>query len=181
VSLAFGVLLAVLLLVVPGAIVAWAARMPVPVAVAVGPALTYGVVALAIVPFGAVGIPWNAFTAFFALTVVTACAAGLPKMLSRFRDTDAETLSISRGPALTVAAGVLLGASLIGVAAVMGLPHWQSIPSTWDAVWHANTVRWILDTGQASPTHMGELRNVETHDALYYPRRFTPSRRCSAS
>ena len=54
----------------------------------------------------------------------------------------------------------------------MGLPHWQSIPSTWDAVWHANTVRFILDTGQASPTHMGELRNVETHDALYYPSTF---------
>jgi hypothetical protein len=47
--------------------------------------------------------------------------------------------------------------------------HWQSIPSTWDAVWHANTVRWILDTGQASSTHMGELRNVETHRPLYYP------------
>ena len=52
------------------------------------------------------------------------------------------------------------------------MPHWQSIPSTWDAVWHANTVRFILDTGQASPTHMGELRNVETHDALYYPSTF---------
>jgi hypothetical protein len=47
--------------------------------------------------------------------------------------------------------------------------HWQSIPSTWDAVWHANTVRFILDTGQASSTHMGELRNVETHQPLYYP------------
>ncbi len=80
--------------------------------------------------------------------------------------------SLSRGPALAVAAGVLLGAALIGLAAVMGLPHWQSIPSTWDAVWHANTVRFILDTGQASPTHMGELRNVETHDALYYPSTF---------
>ncbi len=52
------------------------------------------------------------------------------------------------------------------------MPNWQSIPSTWDAVWHANTVRFILDTGQASPTHMGELRNVETHDALYYPSTF---------
>jgi len=41
--------------------------------------------------------------------------------------------------------------------------------STWDAVWHANEVRFILDTGQASSTHMGELRNVETHQALYYP------------
>jgi hypothetical protein len=50
--------------------------------------------------------------------------------------------------------------------------HWQSIPSTWDAVWHANEVRYVLDTGQASPTHMGELRNVETHAALYYPSAF---------
>ena len=172
VSLAVGVLLAVLLLVAPGAIVAWAGRMPVAAAVAVGPALTYGVVALAIVPFGAIGIPWNAFTAFFALAVVTAVAAGLPILLKRFRDTEAEELSISRGPALVAAAGVVLGAVLIGLAAVKGLPHWQSIPSTWDAVWHANTVRWILDTGQASPTHMGELRNVETHDALYYPSTF---------
>ena len=54
-------------------------------------------------------------------------------------------------------------------AAYRGLTHWQSIPSTWDAVWHANEVRFILDTGQASSTHMGELRNVETHQALYYP------------
>ena len=27
----------------------------------------------------------------------------------------------------------------------------------------------MLDTGQASSTHMGELRNVETHQPLYYP------------
>lgn len=172
VSMAFLLLLAVLLLVVPGAIVAGAARMPVATAVAVGPALTYGVVALAIVPFGAVGIPWNAWTAFFALAIVTAVAAGLPKVLNRYRDTGAERLSISRGPALTVAGGVVLGAALIALAAAIGLPHWQSIPSTWDAVWHANTVRWILDTGQASPTHMGELRNVGTHDTLYYPSTF---------
>ncbi|BBX20608.1 hypothetical protein MTER_00190 [Mycolicibacter terrae] len=71
-----------------------------------------------------------------------------------------------------MAAGVLLGMLLIGWAAVRGLPDWQSIPSTWDAVWHANTVRFILDTGQASPTHMGELRNVETHAPLYYPSAF---------
>ncbi len=172
VRLAFEVLLAVLLLVAPGATVARAYRLALPIAVAAGPALTYGVVALAIVPFGAIGIPWNPWTALFALAVVTAVAACLPMVLNRFRDRDAEALAISRGPALTVAAGVLLGAALIGLAAVKGLPNWQSIPSTWDAVWHANTIRFILDTGQASPTHMGELRNVETHDALYYPSTF---------
>ena len=165
-------LIAVLLLVLPGAIVARTARLPWPTAVAVGPALTYGVVGLAIVPFGAIGIPWNALTALFALAVVVGATLGLRGLLGRYRDRDAESRAVSRWPAVTVAAGIVLGAVLIGFAAVRGLPHWQSIPSTWDAVWHANTVRFILDTGQASPTHMGELRNVETHDALYYPSTF---------
>ena len=75
-------------------------------------------------------------------------------------------------PALTVAAGVAFGALAIGYAAVRGIPHWQSIPSTWDSVWHADEIRYILDTGQASSNHMGELRNVETHALLYYPSAF---------
>ncbi len=171
-SFGFAVLLAVLLLLVPGVIVARIARLTWPVAVAVGPALTYGVVGVAIVPFGALRIPWNALTALFALVVIAALVAGLRALLVRYRDTRAESRAPAPGPAAAVAAGVLLGALLIGYAAFRGMPHWQSIPSTWDAVWHANVVRHILDTGQASPTHMGELRNVETHDALYYPSTF---------
>jgi hypothetical protein len=170
--LGFGVLLALLLLVFPGAIVARVGRLTWPTAVAVGPALTYGIVALAIVPFGALGLPWNAWTALFALAVVTAVAFCLRIALARVRDVDAEALAATRGPALVVAAGVLLGALLIGLAALRGMPNWQSIPSNWDSVWHANTIRFIVDTGQASPTHMGDLRNVETHEALYYPSTF---------
>ena len=171
-SLGFGVLIALLLLVFPGAIIARVGRLTWPTAVAVGPALTYGIVALAIVPFGALGLPWNAWTALFALAVVTAVAFCLRIALARVRDVDAEALAATRGPALVVAAGVLLGALLIGLAALRGMPNWQSIPSNWDSVWHANTIRFIVDTGQASPTHMGDLRNVETHEALYYPSTF---------
>ncbi len=165
----FGTLIALFLLIAPGAIVARIAQLTWPVAVAVGPALTYGVVALAIIPFGAVGIPWNGWTALATLAAVCVLMTGLQMLLARYRDTEAEARAVSRWPALTVAAGVLLGALLIMWAAYRGITHWQSIPSTWDAVWHANTVRFILDTGQASSTHMGELRNVETHQALYYP------------
>jgi hypothetical protein len=172
VSLGFGVLIALLLLVFPGAIIARVGRLTWPTAVAVGPALTYGIVALAIVPFGALGLPWNAWTALFALAVVTAVAFCLRIALARVRDVDAEALAATRGPALVVAAGVLLGALLIGLAALRGMPNWQSVPSNWDSVWHANTIRFIVDTGQASPTHMGNLRNVETHEALYYPSTF---------
>ncbi|MBO0863800.1 MAG: hypothetical protein J2P16_01860 [Mycobacterium sp.] len=168
-ALTFGILIALFLLILPGAIVARSTQLTWPITVAVGPALTYGVVALAIIPFGALGIPWNAWTALAALVVVAVLVAILRVLLARYRDAEGESRAITRWPAVTVAAGVLLGALLIWYAALRGIPHWQSIPSTWDAVWHANTVRFILDTGQASSTHMGELRNVETHQPLYYP------------
>ncbi|HEY9303956.1 MAG TPA: DUF6541 family protein, partial [Mycobacterium sp.] len=164
-----GTLIALFLLIAPGAIVARITQLTWPVAVVVGPALTYGVVALAIIPFGALGIPWNGWTALIVLAAVCLLMTGLQPLLARYRDTETETPAINGWPALTVAAGVVLGGLLIMWAAYRGITHWQSIPSTWDAVWHANEVRFILDTGQASSTHMGELRNVETHQPLYYP------------
>ena len=169
-----GVLIAVLLLALPGAVVGRAGGLRWPLAVAVGPALTYGVVGLVVVPFGALGIPWNAGSAavvFVALVdVILVCRL----LIARRRGAHHRPphRRRGRGPELTAAAGVIVGAVAIGLAAWRGMPHWQSIPSTWDAVWHANTIRWILDTGQASPTHMGELRNVETKAALYYPSTF---------
>lgn len=167
---------ALLLLVLPGTLVAAAARLTWPLAVTVGPALTYGLVSLAVVPFGALGIPWNAGTALATLLVGGAAVAGLATgvrvLLDRRPGIQVAAPSSGSGPMITVGAGVLLGMLLIGWAAVRGIPNWQSIPSTWDAVWHANTVRFILDTGQASPTHAGELRNVETHAQLYYPTAF---------
>jgi D-galactosaminyltransferase len=169
VGLWWGTLIALFLLIAPGAIVARITQLTWPIAIAVGPALTYGVVALAIIPFGAIGIPWNGWTALATLAVVCVVMIGVQPLLARYRDTEAEARGITHRQALTVAAGVLLGALLIMWAAYRGVVHWQSIPSTWDAVWHANTVRFILDTGQASSTHMGELRNVETHHPLYYP------------
>src|ERR1700757_947888 len=173
VGLWFGTLTALFLLITPGTIVARITQLTWPVAIAVGPALTYGVVALAIIPLGALEIPWNGWTALATLAVVCVVATGLQLWFARYRDTEAPeeegARAIGRWPAVTVAAGVLVGALLIMWAGYRGLTHWQSIPSTWDAVWHANTVRFILDTGQASSTHMGELRNVETHQPLYYP------------
>ncbi|WP_071286335.1 DUF6541 family protein [Mycolicibacterium llatzerense] len=171
-SLASGVLVALLIMVIPGAITARAAQLTWPVAIAVGPAVTYGIVALAVIPLGAVGVPWNGWTALLAFVIVVAVVAGLRRALSRFGDTAAEALAITRGPALFVAAGIVVGATAIAISAIVGMPHWQSIPSTWDSVWHGNTIRWILDVGQASPMHMGELRNVETHALLYYPSTF---------
>ncbi len=170
-----GVLTAVLLLIAPGAVVGRAAGLRWPLAVAVGPVLTYGVVALAVVPFGALGIRWNIFSGGAVLAGVSGVAFVYRILLGRRKPALSPLTAANRGPdwaAITAGAGVAFGAAAIAYAGWLGLPHWQSIPSNWDAVWHGNTIRWILDTGQASPTHMGELRNVETKEPLYYPSTF---------
>ena len=87
VGLWFGTLIALFLLIAPGAIVARITQLTWPIAIAVGPALTYGVVALAIIPFGAIGIPWNGWTALAALAAVCVVMIGLQPLLARYRDT----------------------------------------------------------------------------------------------
>lgn len=163
-----GTLTAILLLILPGALVGRAGGLRTVPALALGPALTYGVAGLAIVPFGALGIRWTAVSATAALGAAMLLALLFRVLLGRRTRPASQPIA----PELVAAAGVVLGALAIGLAAWRGMPNWQSVPSTWDSVWHANTIRWILDTGQASPTHMGELRNVETHAPLYYPSAF---------
>ena len=93
----FGTLIALFLLIAPGAIIARISQLSWPVAVAVGPALTFGVVALAIIPFGAIGIPWNGWTALAALVVVCLLMIGLQLLLARYRDRDAEARGSAAG------------------------------------------------------------------------------------
>ena len=121
VGLGFGTLIALFLLIAPGAIIGRIAQLTWPIAIAVAAALTYGVVALAIIPLGALGIPWNGWTALAALAVglrgdggfaVAACP------LSRHRG--AKSSAIAGWPAITVAAGVVLGVLLVGWAAWRG-------------------------------------------------------------
>ena len=86
----WGLLLAALAAaVLPGTLVARAGRLGWPAAIAVGPALTYGVVGLAIIPFGALGIGWNVLTALLTLAAVTAVAAAGPALRARLRRTPA--------------------------------------------------------------------------------------------
>ncbi|WP_420866108.1 DUF6541 family protein [Mycobacterium alsense] len=113
VGLWIGTLLALFLLIAPGLIVARITQLTWPVAIAVAPALTYGVVAMAIIPYGALGIPWNGWSALAALLAVCVVAIGLQLTPARYREApeDKEARGIGRWPAAVVAAGVLLGAA----------------------------------------------------------------------
>ncbi|MBB4853799.1 hypothetical protein HNP40_001179 [Mycobacteroides chelonae] len=170
-SFAFGVAAALLLLFIPGWLIGRACGLPTHSAAATAPALTYGLVGLCIVAFGSIGIPWNSLSAGFALLG----AIVLARLLCRRLQTNGhaeQSASQNRAALLAVTFGIAIGSALIFYAFLRGLTHWQSIPSTWDSMWHGNTIRYILDTGQASSTRMGDLRNVETHATLYYPSAF---------
>ncbi|OHU39335.1 DUF6541 family protein [Mycobacteroides chelonae] len=170
-SFAFGVATALLLLFIPGWLIGRAFGLPTHSAAVTAPALTYGLVGLCIVTFGSIGIPWNSVSAGFALLGAIVVARLLWRWL-RPKEHAEQFPSQSRAAVIAVALGIAIGSGLIFYAFVRGLTNWQSVPSTWDSMWHGNTIRYILDTGQASSTRMGDLRNVETHATLYYPSAF---------
>ncbi|MFA4084190.1 hypothetical protein ONA92_21045 [Mycobacteroides salmoniphilum] len=170
-SFAFGVATALLLLFIPGWLIGRAFGLPTHSAAVTAPALTYGLVGLCIVTFGSIGIPWNSVSAGFALLGAIVIARLIWRRL-RPKEHAEQFPSQNRAALIAVAFGIAIGTALIFYAFLRGLTNWQSIPSTWDSMWHGNTIRYILETGQASSTRMGDLRNVETHATLYYPSAF---------
>lgn len=171
-----------LLLVVPGAVIARRMGVVWPVAIAVGPPTTFGVVSLATVIYGEIGFVWNPISALLAFVVALVVAwgysrlcrtpFGLRRLPAPSDDDGADPLPT--GARWRLAAGVVLGAVVIVVTAVRPVVRYtfaglHNIPQVWDALWHASSLRWIGETGVASSLRMGELMNYDTHGFNYYP------------
>lgn len=166
------------ILIVPGALVGRRMSLPWPVAVAAGAPLTFGMIGIFTVLYGALSIPWNVGTAAVMVGVSWLVAWGWDLGTRRFGSlapaAAAEVRPISRPALLTVAAGVLLGALIIVLTSIrrlIGTTFFglNNISQVWDALWHADALQWIHETGDGSSLHMGELMNFDTHGFNYYP------------
>ena len=166
------------ILIVPGALVGRRMSLPWPVAVAAGAPLTFGMIGIFTVLYGALSIPWNVGTAAVMVGVSWLVAWGWDLGTGRFGSlapaVAAEVRPISRPALLTVAAGVLLGALIIVLTSIrrlIGTTFFglNNISQVWDALWHADALQWIHETGDGSSLHMGELMNYDTHGFNYYP------------
>ncbi|CAM3081659.1 hypothetical protein DFJ75_4041 [Williamsia muralis] len=166
------------ILIVPGALVGRRMSLPWPVAVAAGAPLTFGMIGIFTVLYGALSIPWNVGTAAVMVGVSWLVAWGWDLGTRRFVSlapaVAAEVRPISRPTLLTVAAGVLLGALIIVLTSIrrlIGTTFFglNNISQVWDALWHADALQWIHETGDGSSLHMGELMNYDTHGFNYYP------------
>ncbi|MFT4045022.1 MAG: hypothetical protein QM673_17815, partial [Gordonia sp. (in: high G+C Gram-positive bacteria)] len=176
------------LLIVPGAIVGRRMTLPWPVAIAAAPPLTFGIVSLFTVVYGAIGFEWNLVTALIAVIISFAAAwlyaaalatrwglrlAPAPSGITTSADGRLDS-PFGRVAALRVGAGVALGAVIIAITCIRPIVKTtfaglNTVPQVWDSLWHASSLRWIADTGRGSSLRMGELMNYDTHGFNYYP------------
>src|SRR5690625_3209631 len=179
------------LLVLPGAIVGAAARLPLRLTVGTSVPVSFGVAALASYVYGRLGVSWS-LAAYAVATVVAAAVVGAVGLLiagvawlrrrrRRRRQTRADGSPPAPGAArrrpakwwLLPGAAVLVSAWLIGQMIITELSATaggtENIFQGWDAHWHATYIRFIHDIGLAAPDQAGELRHPETGASLYYP------------
>ncbi|MGL6234882.1 MAG: DUF6541 family protein [Segniliparus sp.] len=167
---AFAASVVAALLVLPGAALAKAMGMPGSVALAAGPATTLGVVGSASLWLGFAPVHWNLATAFAVFFVLWAAAARRSRVWPAIKTRD----PMSRRSAAVVAVGVATGAGVFAWTCLRWMQlrasrGFDNISQVWDALWHANLIRFIAETGVASPIRTGELINSDNHAAHFYP------------
>ncbi|MDR0594255.1 MAG: hypothetical protein LBG60_13605 [Bifidobacteriaceae bacterium] len=163
---AVAVLAAAAWLVLPGAAVGLAVGMRGLSLAALAPALTLAALGGGSLVAPWLGLDWNWLTALGA-TGLGALVAWLvsrvapiraPRLLARWSRRD----WLAVGGAGAAAAGFIFLTNLAAMGGADSLPH------SWDMVYHGNLVRFIGETGDASPFHAG-LLNAPAAASAYYP------------
>ncbi len=143
--------------------------------VALAPLLSYGIVTVCGPWMSRLGIPWQPGTAGLALLVVLAVVGVLRWRLSRWTSTSRGRPEREALPAwtagghaavglATVASGLFGGAVLLSAFGGMA-----SIPQDWDAMLHANGIRYIAETGDSGVYGMYTVNAFASGGQVYYP------------
>ncbi|MDQ4490984.1 hypothetical protein RBS60_12345 [Sinomonas sp. ASV486] len=157
---------AVVVLLVPGLAVGICMRLRGAELFGVAPVLSASVVAVASIAGPYLGIRWTPGY-FAAATGVVAAAGAVAAMIWR----RALPYGLSRAPFQAVAAalgGVLIGFVLIGqqMLRVFGAP--DHISQTTDNIFHLNAIRYIVDTGSASPLTVGDMNGSPFYPSVWH-------------
>lgn len=135
---------------------------------AAAPLATYGLAGVLGPAMSAVGVPWSSLT--FGAIVVVLVAGALALMLVRRRH---RGTAVALGSCWSLAANsgvvaVLGTAAVIGGAAIArAMPDLSAIPQDWDAVFHANGIRFIAETGNGGLYGMAQVNWFEGIQVFY--------------
>ncbi|MBE9925729.1 hypothetical protein G8C93_07460 [Cellulosimicrobium cellulans] len=161
-------LLAVLLLWVPGLAVGYAGGLRGLVAWGSAPLVSSALIGASAVVAGAVGVRWSVLVVLGATVVATGLAWGVRAVAGGWRSPRVDRSRSSwRQVLLTVVLSMVVAGALQArrlMAAIGGPDHFSQ---TFDAPYHLNSVRLILESGDASSLHM----TLTTPDAAtsFYP------------
>ncbi len=155
------VVLAVLFL--PGILISALAGLRGLALLAVAPLVTVGVIAVATVILPMLGVGWNLVSTAASILLVALIAAIVGRRLRRQPDADQRDSRVTpaTGLALVLAATI----AVIQLAIVFGAP--DSISQTFDASFHLNGVKYLLETGNGSSFHLSGLILPEWRSSFY--------------
>lgn len=188
--------IAVLVFTVPGLLVSWISGLKFPWAAAASIPVSFGIYGMAAWVLGMADMRFDVRSVAISTLLVSVLAlvwrlgfatvAVVRRRRSGRREASDEASVWWRAPLDYARQGGLLDPRWLLPAAGVGAGAWLIIDRAvdlllttrhglddfyqgWDVHWHASTVRFIADTGIASSTRMGELRNIETQQELFYP------------
>ena len=172
------VLAELLVLFLPGfgvAVGAGLARWP---AVAAAPLIGYGLTTVGGPLTASLGVAWNIAT-FLVLSLVAGAvlfalrifSAGRRGERSNEADPTVPVVGRTRLADVAMLAGVLIGFAITAVTVLRGIGSLNAIHQDWDAVFHANAIRFIMDSGNADPSALGPVIDYEAA-GFYYPNGF---------
>lgn len=151
---------------VPGLLVGFAAGMRGWTLAATAPLATYAIAGLAGPWTTSLGIRWSPWTFVVAVLVFALVLAAI-RGRRRVAPEDppaAWPVRAHVGVAVSIAAAAIVG----GYAILRGIHRLATIPQDWDAVFHADGIRWIAETGDGSLFGMSQINWYEG-GAVFYP------------
>ncbi|CCH27491.1 DUF6541 family protein [Actinosynnema sp. NPDC047251] len=165
------IVLVVLAYWVPGLALGLALRLRGWTLAAIAPALTFGVVALAVVVLPRVGLTWTPFTALAWAALLVALAGVAAWLVHRRTPAEPAEPVAKRGRRdhVVVGVGVALGVAWGVFTYLRGVKSVTSVNQDWDAPYHGSAIRWIAEHGNLSPADLATLANTPGKPGYFYP------------
>lgn len=158
---------ALVVLWLPGGAVAAAAGIRGWRLAAVAPLMSFAVAGLGGPWTSGLGLAWSPYALAAWSGVFTALAAVLGRLVRHAERPPAAPWS--RWANYAVAVCLVVGASVSLTTTLVGVGRMNAIPRGWDAGFHANGIRWILDTGDGGLTAMSKVNWYGPVPEVSYP------------
>ncbi|TFV94932.1 DUF6541 family protein [Leifsonia flava] len=161
-------LVTIAVLVVPGAAITLAFGVRGVTAVVLTPLAGVSVVGLTTLLGTVLPLPWSALSIAIMTVLLCAIVVGL-RLLLRAHWSTGPVVRDGRRYGWAFAAAAVAAFVLVAWRVIDTFGDPGNISQTFDNIYHLNAVRYILDTGDASPLHIASLTWNVDHISSYYP------------